>query len=304
MLDNKSVLLLRKDDDILEKINQKIKARKFSCDDVYPKLNHKSFLQDILNVIKHIQLELLSKISTRKKNNQFSNKEIINLLKDLKIELSTTFQENVQTKLTIEHDNKMIRKSLSNKIFNKSEKTIDIKKEENPNKLNYQKLNSEISELKSLNFKIENQIKCIDTKINIISSNKLNNKNTQKYNYLFFEGRNVGIQPENLLHNDLINIREKFKLIAKKKDFQNKFILQLTTAIDLWKEEYKLQNKKNHNEYIITSQIIDEETKEYPTKTTKFENEVCCNNKKLFAKEIGNIENDLLYKGKLICINN
>ena len=302
MLDNKSVLLLRKDDEILDKINQKIKARKFSCDDIYPK-THKSFLQDILNVIKQIQLELLSKISTPKKNNQFPNKEIINLLKDLKIELSTTFQENVQTKLTLEHDNKMIRKSLSNKIFNKSEKTMEIKKQETPTQfptqLNYPKLNSEISELKSLNFKIENQIESIEAKINIISSNKFNNKNGQKYNYLFFEGRNVGMPPENLLHTDLINTREKFKFVAKKKDFQNKFIIQISTAIDLVKEEYKLQNKKNHNEYIITSQIINEETKEYQIKTTKFENEVCCNN-----KNIGDIENDFLYKGKLICVNN
>lgn len=304
MFDNKSVLVLRTDDDIFHKINQQIRSRKGSCDDIYPKLNHKSFLQDILNVIKNIQTELLSKVCKNKKNNQFSNKEIINLLKNLKIDLTATYQENLQTKVNIEHDTKMIRKSLANKIYNKSEKLDDIKKKENQNQFNYQKLNSEISELKSLNFKIENQINCIDTKLNILSSNKLNSKNTPKINYLFFEGRNPGIQIENFLHDNLLNIREKFKLIVKKKDFQNKVILQLTSAVNLWKDEYKLQNKKYNNEYIITSQIIDEETKEYQTKTTKYENEISCNDKKLFSNDLLNLENDLLYKGKLICVKN
>ena len=85
----------------------------------------------------------------------------------------------------------------------------------------------------------------------------------------------------------------------KKKDFQNKVILQLTTAVNSWKDELKLQNKKN-NQYIITNQIIDEETKEYPTKTTQLENEECYNNKTIFANVI---ENDILYKRKLICVN-
>ena len=135
----------------------------------------------------------------------------------------------------------------------------------------------------------------VNNNINILKSFK--KPVLLQYN-VFFEGRNPGIQLENILHNNLLNIRDKFKLIVKKKDFQNKVILQLTTAVNLWKDEYKLQNKKNHNEYIITSQIIDEETKEYPTKTTKFENDICCNDKKLFRKEVKNLENDLLYKGK------
>jgi len=297
MKDNKSALVMSKPDNILDIINQKNGARKCSFDDIYPKLTHKSFLQKILNVIKNIQIELLSQVSTRKKNNQFSNKTIINLLKDLKIELNATLKENIQNESEMEHDTKIIKKDLAKKIFGKNNK---VKKNGNKNPSNYQKLNSELSELKILNFNIENEIKCIDTKINIISNNKIINKNSSKNNYLFLEGRNTDIQPEIILHNDLLKAREKFKFIVKKKDFQNKVILQLTTAVNLWKDELKLQNKKN-NQYIITNQIIDEETKEYPTKMTQFENEECCNNKKIFAN---NIENDFLYKRKLICVNN
>ena len=297
MKDNKSALVMSKPDNILDIINQKNGARKCSFDDIYPKLTHKSFLQKILNVIKNIQIELLSQVSIRKKNNQFSNKTIINLLKDLKIELNATLKENIQNESEMEHDTKIIKKDLAKKIFGKNNK---VKKNGNKNPSNYQKLNSELSELKILNFNIENEIKCIDTKINIISNNKIINKNSSKNNYLFLEGRNTDIQPEIILHNDLLKAREKFKFIVKKKDFQNKVILQLTTAVNLWKDELKLQNKKN-NQYIITNQIIDEETKEYPTKMTQFENEECCNNKKIFANII---ENDFLYKRKLICVNN
>ena len=300
MKDNKSALVMSKPDNILDIINQKNGARKCSFDDIYPKLTHKSFLQKILNVIKNIQIELLSQVSSREKNHQFSNKTIINLLKDLKIELSATLKENIQNESEIEHDTKIIKKDLAKKIFGQNEKNNKVKKHENKNPSNYQKLNSELSELKILNFKIENEIEYIDTKISIISSTKIINKNPSKNNYLFLEGRSIDSQPENILHNDLLKAREKFKFIVKKKDFQNKVILQLTTAVNLWKDELKLQNKKN-NQYIITNQIIDEETKEYPTKTTQIENEECYNNKKIFANVI---ENDILYKRKLICVNN
>ena len=300
MKDNKSALVMSKPDNILDIINQKNGARKCSFDDIYPKLTHKSFLQKILNVIKNIQIELLSQVSSREKNHQFSNKTIINLLKDLKIELSATLKENIQNESKIEHDTKIIKKDLAKKIFGQNEKNNKVKKHENKNPSNYQKLNSELSELKILNFKIENEIEYIDTKISIISNTKIINKNPSKNNYLFLEGRSIDSQPENILHNDLLKAREKFKFIVKKKDFQNKVILQLTTAVNLWKDELKLQNKKN-NQYIITNQIIDEETKEYPTKTTQIENEECFNNEKIFANVI---ENDILYKRKLICVNN
>jgi len=248
-------------------------------------------------LLKTFKSNFYRKYPLAKKNNQFSNKTIINLLKDLKIELNATLKENIQNESEMVHDTKIIKKDLAKKIFGKNNK---VKKNGNKNPSNYQKLNSELSELKKLNFNIENEIKCIDTKINIISNNKIINKNSSKNNYLFLEGRNIDIQPEIILHNDLLKAREKFKFIVKKKDFQNKVILQLTTAVNLWKDELKLQNKKN-NQYIITNQIIDEETKEYPTKMTQFENEECCNNKKIFAN---NIENDFLYKRKLICVNN
>ena len=77
-----------------------------------------------MNVIKNIQIELLSQVSTREKNNQFSNKTILNLLKDLKIELSATLKENIRNESEIEHDTKIIKKDLAKKIFGQKRKTL------------------------------------------------------------------------------------------------------------------------------------------------------------------------------------
>ena len=85
----------------------------------------------------------------------------------------------------------------------------------------------------------------------------------------------------------------------KRKQFQNSIILQLKTAISQWKEETQLKNKKYHNEYIITSQIINEETKEYPTKISSFANEQTTEKGKIKMNEI---ESNVLYKDKLIYI--
>ena len=64
--------------------------------------------------------------------------------------------------------------------------------------------------------------------------NHLNNKNENLLVY-------------NIFHNNLLFIREIFKIIVKRKQFQNSIILQLKTAISQWKEETQLKNKKYHN---------------------------------------------------------
>ena len=77
----------------------------------------------------------------------------------------------------------------------------------------------------------------------------------------------------------------------------------MKTAINQGKEETQLKNKKYHNEYIITSQIINEETKEYFSKTNYFTN----NNNNYTEKEKFNEEdigNNVIYKDKLVYINN
>ena len=89
----------------------------------------------------------------------------------------------------------------------------------------------------------------------------------------------------------------------KKKELQNYIINQLNIAVNSLKEALEFENKKYQNEYIITSQIINEETNQYPTKTSSLDNDN--DNGIIFDKEKINsnkIENDIIYKSKLICI--
>ena len=85
----------------------------------------------------------------------------------------------------------------------------------------------------------------------------------------------------------------------KKKALQNNVILQLEAAKKEWKEDNKLEKKKYQNEYIITSQIINEESKDYATKSSSFANDNYSGKGKI---NLNRIENDVLYKGKLIYV--
>ena len=132
---------------------------------------------------------------------------------------------------------------------------------------------------------------------------KSNKKNSFTFLYPFLNNKNENLLVYNIFHNNLLFIRDIFKMIVKRKQFQNNIILQLKTAISQWKEETQLKNKKYHNEYIITSQIINEETKEYFSKTNYFTN----NNNNYTEKEKFNEEdigNNVIYKDKLVYINN
>ena len=289
MEDNKSELIIKKEN-ILDLLNLNDKLNKDFSNIIHSKLYKKLLLEKILDNIKNIQLVLLSQKSLNKTGYKFSYKSLKNLLKDLKVELNSTFKDNKQEKTKIKYrPQKLCDHSVIKYITGIYDKNIII----NP------KLISELSDLKLLNFKLENQIEFIDTKIKLLSNNKLNEKNPSVSSYPFLNGKNESIEAYNSLHDNLLDIRDRFKMVVKKKNFQNNVINQLTTAVNLLKEEQKLENKKYKNEYIITSQIINEESKDYPTKTSSFANDIYCYKEKINSNKI---ENDILYKGKLIYI--
>ena len=289
MKENKSELIMKKEN-ILDLINLNDKSNKDFSNIKHSKLYKKLILEKILDSIKNIQLVLLSQKSLNKAGNKFSYKTLKILLKDLKVELSSTFKVKEQNNTKIKYrPQKLCDHSLIKYITGIYDKNIII----NP------KLISELSDLKLLNFKLENQIEFIDTKIKLLSNNKLNEKNPYMISYRFITGKNENIEAYNSLHDNLLDIRDRFKSVVKKKNFQNNVINQLNTAINILKEERKFENKKYKNEYIITSQIINEESKDYPTKTSSFANDNYCDKEKINSNKI---ENDILYKGKLIYI--
>ena len=298
MKKSNSLLVLNNSENFLEKINFNDNNKKEFCEYVYSRLKHKIFLEKILHIIKITQIEFLSQISAHKKNNKFSYKIIKNILQELKNELDSTFKDNIQNKTNIESTTNKNKSDLIKNIFGKVKKDNNLKIKNNKNQIINYKYCVELPNLKLLNFKIENQLTYMDIKIKLLSPNLFNNKNTSKYVYLFLDSKNDTTQAYNFLHDNLIYIREAFKLIVKNKELQNNRLLQMNAAVSILKEECRLIKKNFQNEYINTSQIINEESKEYITKTGVCTNEIYNNNNK-----INEYENDNIYKNKLVRVN-
>ena len=298
MKKSNSLLVLNNNENFLEKINFNDNNKKEFCEYVYSRLKHKIFLEKILHIIKITQIEFLSQISAHKKNNKFSYKIIKNILQELKNELDSTFKDNIQNKTNIESTTNKNKSDLIKNIFGKVKKDNNLKIKNNKNQIINYKYCVELPNLKLLNFKIENQLTYMDIKIKLLSPNLFNNKDTFKYVYLFLDGKNDTTQAYNFLHDNLIYIREAFKLIVKNKELQNNRLLQMNAAVNILKEECHLIKKNFQNEYINTSQIINEESKEYITKTGVCTNEIYNNNNK-----INEYESDNIYKNKLVRVN-
>ena len=298
MKKSNSLLVLNNSENFLEKINFNGDNKKEFCEYVYSRLKHKIFLEKILHIIKITQIEFLSQISAHKKNNKFSYKIIKNILQELKNELDSTFKDNIQNKTNIESTTNKNKSDLIKNIFGKVKKDNNLKIKNNKNQIINYKYCVELPNLKLLNFKIENQLTYMDIKIKLLSPNLFNNKDTFKYVYLFLDGKNDTTQAYNFLHDNLIYIREAFKLIVKNKELQNNRLLQMNAAVNILKEECHLIKKNFQNEYINTSQIINEESKEYITKTGVCTNEIYNNNNK-----INEYESDNIYKNKLVRVN-
>lgn len=298
MKKSNSLLVLNNSENFLEKINFNDNNKKEFCEYVYSRLKHKIFLEKILHIIKITQIEFLSQISAHKKNNKFSYKIIKNILQELKNELDSTFKDNIQNKTNIESTTNKNKSDLIKNIFGKVKKDNNLKIKNNKNQIINYKYSVELPNLKLLNFKIENQLTYMDIKIKLLSPNLFNNKDTFKYVYLFLDGKNDTTQAYNFLHDNLIYIREAFKLIVKNKELQNSRLLQMNAAVNILKEECHLIKKNFQNEYINTSQIINEESKEYITKTGVCTNEIYNNNNK-----INEYESDNIYKNKLVRVN-
>ena len=291
-----SVLLLTNNENIMKRINAKDEYQKDLCDFTYSKLKHKIFLEKLLHIIKITQIEFLTQISICK-TKIFSYKIIKNLLQNLKNELDSTFNDNFENMKQMENKKNKNKLLLANNIFgklNKDNNDINKNKMANINRI----YNIELPHLKLQNFKIENQLYSMEIKIKLISPSIFTLKSTPKFIYLFLDDKNDTSNAYNYLHENLLLIRERFKLIVKQKEIQNYKMVQMNAAVNFMKEECRLKNKKNHNEYIDTSQVINEETNEYNTKTgaCTIEN-LNYNNKKL--KSFENFEDENIYRSKL-----
>ena len=292
MKKSNSVLKLNFSENFRNKINSEKEIIKNNISNNNLSLvKHKIFLEKILQLIKISQVDFLSHISFNSKQikKNTNNKKIKDLLIHLKNDLINTLKNNSENKAKIQNIMNNNKSFLIKSIFDfegENKNNLQIKKNEGKikkikeiNNDNNYKYNIELPHLKLLNFKIENQLQYMNImiKLKIESINNFKD-DVPKFNddniYIFCLNKNDIFEASNYLHDDLINIRNAFKLIVKKKEIQNMNLIDLNSQVISMREKVALKGKKSSNDYINTSDIINEESKEYYTKTNfnTFEN--------------------------------
>lgn len=270
-----SELKLNLNDNLLNKNeSEKESSTKLTYDISESLLKHKVFLEKILQIIKIYQIDYLSQISFNSKNiknngvNNSPTKTIKKILINLKNELMTTLKDNTESKANLQqlmNNNKSIlvksifdfeRENVNNLKVQSDKKVKKIKKIKDDNDYKY---NIELPHLKLLNFKIENLLKYLNIMIKLKTDSK-------KY-YIFCDNQNIIQEASNYLHDNWINIRNEFKSIVKKKEIQNRNLIILNSKVRIMREEVELLGKKSSNDYINTSEIINEDSREYYKKT-------------------------------------
>ena len=265
-------------------------------------LKHKVFLEKLLHLIKISQIDYLSQISsnsnksnvntnndtdtdTNTNNNNNDNPKnkiriIKSILSNLQKDLITTLKDNTNSKAKMQNETTNIKSSLIKSIFeasghpessnldtttlNDTPKSIQKKNVSNYNE-SYYKYNIELPHLKLLNFKIENQLKYINSLIKV-------KMQSIKRLYIFCDNQNDIMDASNHLHQNLINARNDFKSMVKKKEIQNRNLLILNSRLNSMREEVSNLGKKSSNEYINTSEVINEDSMEYYTNVCTLEN--------------------------------
>ena len=229
-------------------------------------------------------------------------------------DLITTLKDNTNSKAKMQNETTNIKSSLIKSIFEASghpeNSNLDAKNSLNENPKNvsrrnisnynesYYKYNIELPHLKLLNFKIVNQLNYINSLIKV-------KMQSIKRLYIFCDNQNDISDASNHLHQNLINARNDFKLMVKKKEVQNRNLLISNSQINSMRKEFATLGKKSSNEYINTSEVINEETMEYYTKTNIRTIENYKRNSKDFESEnkinnIGFNNKVLIPKNKLI----
>ena len=235
-------------------------------------IKSKLLLEKILYLIKYTQIDYLSNFPNNqiKKLNENKSKTMKNILNNLKNDLFSLLKSNTDKKNKIQEDINNKKYLLYKNIFGGSVSKVNMIKERNINKLS-----KELSNLKILNFKIENQIDYIDIMILLKLQNIKDLKNNKTdldddYVEIFCDDKKDKKDVFDLLHEDLIDIRNIFKSIVKKKYKQNQNIERLDSEINYIKDNYKYDQDDINNIYINTSDVIRETSKEEYTQTNQF----------------------------------
>lgn len=266
--------------------NEESKNENIIYDNSISLLKHKVFLEKIMHLIKLSQMEYLSKISSEQNDNENTTKNnhntimiIKNILLNLKKDLMITLIENTENKAKLQNLMNNKKTYLVNNLFGfEKENNEEVKSSTQKKKTLTKSVNNrvksrcnddiyniELPTLKLMNFKIANQLEYMNIIIKLKSQNL--SRLFDPGNIVFCDNQNDINKASEYLHDNLIMVRNRFKSVVKKKDIQNRNLIVLIKKINDLKEDIELSYKKGSNDYIDTSQIINEESRENYTKT-------------------------------------
>ena len=233
-------------------------------------INQKFFLENLLDIIKEVQCDYLTKrLLLNNKNEKVLIREILlkfsNNLKIIKKEKENEMKllkiKRVQKKSDLKDImiNTIIHKrsSINNEIMNAN---VLINDESNDyiNEL----LKNDENDFKTKNFIIQNKIAEIQNKIErmkfLIKYNKIAHKFREHFIEISFKDKKYNQNITENLHYNLINLRNLWKSFSNKKDLQNRTIKCMQTRINMLRRK----SEKEHKKYINTEDIIYEEIHE------------------------------------------
>ena len=226
-------------------------------------VNHKSSLETLLNIIKNVQIDYLSKLS-KKKNHQNTKQLLLSLKDNLNLMLKEKNKKINYLKGELDFSKKKLQK-----IIFPSSKESKSKKENGINKNKIVSFISEKNQLQLLNFQIQNEIE------------KAQNEYKQKlqiYTYIktlpfFFEvNRELFCNSNNyetynkisdLLNEIIRRVRKEFIKTVKEKMKQEFEINSATIQIIQIKNFLENDDYDGYRKYIDSEDIIPEESKEF-----------------------------------------
>ena len=234
--------------------------------------SRKSSLMSLLNEIKNCQLDNISFKTKKDINIKESNVKL--LLSSLKSNLASMLKGKKIIQKYFEKENQKIKSKLRRKLFPENSESVDDR--EINNTIGNEKLyQSEISQLKLLNFQIENEIANTN---NMIERNSEINFYTKRNPFYLIENNEIFCKynysdiskASEILHEIINSKRKKFIEIVSVKSEQDMEIK------DLMMKKGNIKNRigkiLNNNKYIIIEDIISEESKEFTSNCIKTEN--------------------------------
>ena len=240
-------------------------------------LSHKSFIEELLNIIKFSQLDFLTKILTENKNMQSPQN-----LNKIPNKLTKSFLVSLKNRLRLIKKEKMIEFNINIDEKNKnSKKFFEYKK--------FNKTQQDINQLKMLNFQYENEIKKIDNVIKLRKKHLYLFKSYDCFLEIFDEHFCRGINNyediNKLYIQNIINENNNLLIIEKEIIKERKKIEELKKEIKNLKNKTDVVNEKNK---IAIDDIITENRNEYIKSNENKDNYKPLKNKKVNFQNVIN----------------